>query len=100
MAKVISVDNLKPLLADVLTEENEASFIEGVMSASVDYDEEAINSRISEAADLAREEARLEYQAKLHDMFFGTQKEADDVVEDDSNIDEVVAPREVEDIFE
>lgn len=100
MAKVISVDNLKPLLADVLTEENEASFIEGVMSASVDYDEEAINSRISEAADLAREEARLEYQAKLHDMFFGTQKETDDVVEDDSNIDEVVAPREVEDIFE
>lgn len=100
MAKVISVDNLKPLLADVLTEENEASFIEGVMSASVDYDEEAINSRISEAADLAREEARLEYQTKLHDMFFGTQKEADEVVEDDSNIDEVVAPREVEDIFE
>ena len=100
MARVISVEDLKPLLSTVLTEENEASFIEGVMSASVDYDEEAINSRISEAADSAREEARLEYQSKLHDMFFGTQKETDDVVEDDSNIDEVVEQREVEDIFE
>ena len=98
--KVIDIEKLKPLLSSVLTDENETSFIEGVLEVSEEYDEEAINSRIEEAANIAREEARAEYASKLHDMFFGTQEETETIVEDDSNVDDVVEKREVEDIFE
>lgn len=101
MAKVISIDNLKPLLKDVLTEENEAKIIEGIMAASEDYDEEAINTRIEEASKAARDEASKEYATKLHDMFFGGEPKDGEKneVQDDSNVDDMNA-QQVEDIFE
>lgn len=101
MAKVVDIEKLKPLLKNVLTEENEAEFIESIMKITEDYDDEAVNARIEEASKSAREEASKEYATKLHDMFFGGAKEEDNkkVIEDDSNVDDMDKPV-VEDIFE
>lgn len=102
MPRMIDVDLLKPILDGVLTEENEASVIEGIMGASVDYDEEAVNTRINEAVEAAKAEAQKEYGAKLHDMFFGGAKAEETVIEDDTKTDPEIdaGAVEVEDIFE
>ena len=72
MAKMIDIEKLKPLLNGVLTEENETSFLEGVIAESVDYDDKAVQSRIDSEVEKARAEAKADYSKKLHDMFFGT----------------------------
>lgn len=102
MAKVVDVEKLKPILADILNEENETGVIEGIMAVAEDYDEEAINARISDAVEAAKAEAEKSYGAKLHDMFFGGAKAEDTVVEDDTNVDEEISSGavEVKDIFE
>lgn len=102
MAKVISIDDLKPILAEVLTEENSTGVIEGVMAKAVDYDEDSIQGRIDEAVNAARDEAKAEYSKKVHDMFFGSAEEK--VIEDapdDSKIDPEIADNDVQvsDIF-
>ncbi len=102
MAKVVDIEKLKPILAGILTEENEAGVIEGIMGVAEDYDEDAINARINEAVEAAKAEAEKDYGAKLHDMFFGGAKADDTVVEDDTKVDEEISTGavEVEDIFE
>ena len=101
MAKVVDIEKLKPLLQNILTEENEASFIEGVMGIAEDFDDEAVNARVEEAAKSAREEADKEYAAKLHDMFFGGKNEECEKQSavDDSNVDDINSVEPVEDIF-
>lgn len=101
MAKVVDIEKLKPLLQNILTEENEASFIEGVMGIAEDFDDEAVNARVEEAAKTAREEADKEYAAKLHDMFFGGKNEEGQKqpAVDDSNVDDINSTEPVEDIF-
>ena len=102
MAKVVDIEKLKPLLQNILTEENEASFIEGVMGIAEDFDEEAVNTRVEEAAKTAREEANKEYAEKLHDMFFGGKNEEGEKqpAVDDSNVDDLTKTEPVEDIFQ
>lgn len=107
MAKMVDIEKLKPLLADVLTDENEAGFIEGVMAIAEDYDEDAIQARIDEAVEATKAEEAKNYSAKLHDMFFGgsTENKVEDVVEveDDTKTDPELNDGEqpkVEDIFE
>lgn len=104
MAKVVDIEKLKPLLAGILNEENEAGFIEGVMGIAEDYDEEAVNARIEEAVTAAKADAAKEYNTKLHDMFFGGSKaeEVVEVAEDDTKTDPEIdgGTVEVEDIFE
>ena len=104
MAKYIAVDKLKPLLSGVLTAENEASFIEGVMTNSEDYDDDAIQARIDSAVEAAKAEEAANYAAKLHDMFFGGAKETTEtkIIEDDTKTDREISTNsvEVEDIFE
>lgn len=102
MAKVINIEDLKPILAAVLTEENSTGVIEGVMEKAVDYDEDAIQGRIDEAVNAAKEEAKAEYSKKVHDMFFG--KADEKVIEDapdDSKIDPEISDNDVQvsDIF-
>ena len=107
MAKMVDIEKLKPLLADVLNEDNEAGFIEGVMAIAEDYDEDAIQARIDEAVEATKAEEAKNYSAKLHDMFFGgsTENKVEDVVEveDDTKTDPELNDGEqpkVEDIFE
>lgn len=101
MAKVVDIEKLKPLLQNILTAENEASFIEGVMGIAEDFDDAAVNARVEEAAKTAREEADKEYAAKLHDMFFGGKNEEGEKqpAVDDSNVDDINNTEPVEDIF-
>ena len=84
MAKMINIEDLKPLLSGVLSEENETAFLEGLMEKTVDYDEEAIQGRIDEAVNTARGEAQAEYSKKLHDMFFGDGDKVAEVATDDN----------------
>lgn len=102
MAKMIDIEKLKPLLNGVLTEENEGAFIEGVMESSIDYDEEAIQSRIDEAANNARIEAQAEYSQKLHNMFFGNKEENIEKPIDDTKVDPEVSTNDnaIPDIWE
>lgn len=103
MAKVVDIEKLKPLLKGVLTEENEATFIEGLLGIAEDYDEAAINSRIDEAVASAKAEEQKAYSAKLHDMFFGNAKpEGTGESIDDSKTDPEIngGTQEVADIFE
>ena len=81
MAKYVSVDELKPILNGVISEDAESSVIESIMEKAVDYDDEAIEGRINEAREAAKGEAQAEYSKKLHDMFFGTEEEKQAVVE-------------------
>lgn len=84
MAKMVDIEKLKPLLNGILTEENEPSFIEGVMGIAVDYDEKAVQGRIDEAVNAAKAEAKADYSKKLHDMFFGgaTEDKAEESIDD------------------
>lgn len=104
MAKYVSVDELKSILNGVISEEAESSVIETIMEKSVDYDDEAIEGRISAAADAARGEAQAEYSKKLHDMFFGTAEAKEAVVEaaDETKVVPEITgePEAVEDIFD
>lgn len=102
MAKYIDVETLKPLISNQLTSENEVSVIEGIIAASIDYDETAIQSRIDEAVSKAKEESKTEYASKLHDMFFNGVNAPDEVILDDVQIDTTdneTKKIEVEDIF-
>ena len=77
MAKMIDVEALKPLLKDFIPADN-TSVIEGIMAASVDTDDaavqtridEAVQTRIDEAVATAQKEAADNYAKQLHDMFF------------------------------
>ena len=69
MAKVIDVEALKPLLKDFIPSDN-TSVIEGIMAASVDTDDTAVQSKIDEAVAAAQKEAADNYAKQLHDMFF------------------------------
>ena len=104
MAKMVDIEKLKPLLDGILTEENEASFIEGVMGVAVDYDESAVEGRINEAVEAVRAEEKANYSKKLHDMFFGGGESGEQVVEepkDDTKTDPEITGQDVEisDIF-
>ena len=69
MAKMIDVEALKPLLKDFIPADN-TSVIEGIMAASVDTDDAAVQTRIDEAVATAQKEAADNYAKQLHDMFF------------------------------
>ena len=69
MAKVIDIEALKPLIKDLIPEDN-TTVIEGIMAASVDTDEAAIQTKIDEAVATAQKEAADNYAKQLHDMFF------------------------------
>lgn len=69
MSKVIDVEALKPLLKDFIPADN-TSVIEGIMAASVDTDDTAVQSKIDEAVAAAQKEAADNYAKQLHDMFF------------------------------
>lgn len=103
MAKMVDIEALKPILANILTEDNEASTIEGIMGIAQDYDEDATQARIDEAVAQAKAEAEKDYASKLHDMFFGGAKAEpeSEVIEDDSttDIEDIDGVKEVEDIF-
>lgn len=70
MAKMVDIEKLKPLLEPLLTEENSASTIEGILAIAQDYDEEGEKLRTEEAVKAAKDEAAKEYNQRLHDMFF------------------------------
>lgn len=102
MAKMVNVDSLKTILADVLTEDNSTSVIEGIMAVAEDYDEEAEAARISAAVEAAKAEAAKEYAAKLHNMFFNGPEEGASESVDDTEVDlaDIEGTKEeVEDIF-
>lgn len=103
MAKMVDIEALKPILATILTEDNEASTIEAIMGITQDYDEDATQARIDDAVAQAKAEAEKDYASKLHDMFFGGAKTElkDEVIVDDSttDIEDISGVREVEDIF-
>lgn len=103
MAKMVDIEALKPILANILTEDNEASTIEAIMGITQDYDEDATQARIDEAVTKAKAEAEKDYASKLHDMFFGGTKVElkDEVIIDDSttDIEDIKGVKEVEDIF-
>lgn len=69
MAKMIDIEALKPLLKDFIPDDN-TSVIEGIMAASVDNDDAAIQSKIDEAVESAKKESADNYVKQLHDMFF------------------------------
>lgn len=87
MAKMVDIEKLKPLLSGVLNEENETSFLEGLMAEAVDYDESSVQGRIDEAVSVARAEEKANYSKKLHDMFFGSGEEVAEVADNDTVID-------------
>ena len=103
MAKMVDIEALKPILANILTEDNEASTIEAIMGITQDYDEDATQARIDDAVAQAKAEAEKDYASKLHDMFFGSAKVElkDEVIIDDSTTDikDIDGVIEVEDIF-
>ena len=102
MAKMVDVEQLKPLLEGVLTEDNQDAVIEGIMAITQDYDDEAMQARIDEAVSTAKTDSAKEYSAKLHDMFFGKAADADTgVIEDDTKVDETMLneKKDVPDIF-
>ncbi|MBO5675750.1 MAG: hypothetical protein J6S07_05430 [Bacteroidaceae bacterium] len=103
MAKMVDIEKLKPLLKGAISEENETTFLEGLMGITVDYDESAVEGRIAEATKTARAEAQAEYSKKLHDMFFnGADSSNNDDTVDDTNTDPEIAhdsKPEVADIF-
>ena len=103
MAKMVDIEALKPILANILTEDNEASTIEAIMGITQDYDEDATQARIDDAVAQAKAEAEKDYASKLHDMFFGGTKVElkDEVIIDDSttDIEDIKGVKEVEDIF-
>ena len=104
MAKMVDIEQLKSLLNGVINEENEASFIEGLMGIAVDYDESAVEGRINEAVVAVRAEEKANYSKKLHDMFFGGGESGENVVEetvDDTKTDPEVVGQDVQisDIF-
>lgn len=103
MAKMVDIEALKPILAGILTEDNEASTIEAIMGITQDYDEDATQARIDDAVAQAKAEAEKDYASKLHDMFFGNAKAElkDEVIVDDSttDIEDINGVKEVEDIF-
>lgn len=104
MAKMVDIEQLKPLLNGVINEDNEASFIEGLMGIAVDYDESAVEGRINEAVEAVRAEEKANYSKKLHDMFFGGGESGENVVEetvDDTKTDPEVVGQDVQisDIF-
>ena len=103
MAKMVDIEKLKPLLNGVLTEENEGSFIEGVMGIAVDYDEDAVQGRINSAVETVRAEEKANYSKKLHDMFFGGGQSGESTEQqiDDTKTDPEVSGQTVEitDIF-
>lgn len=69
MAKMIDIEALKPLLKDFIPDDN-TTVIEGIMAASVDTDDAAIQSKIDEAVESAKKEAANNYAKQLHDTFF------------------------------
>ena len=69
MAKVIDIEALKPLIKDLIPEDN-TTVIEGIMAACVDTDDAAVQSKIDEAVANAQKEAADTYAKQLHDMFF------------------------------
>lgn len=69
MAKMIDIEVLKPLIKDLIPEDN-TEIIEGIMSASVDSDDDNVQSKIDEAVATAQKEAQDNYAKQLHDMFF------------------------------
>ena len=69
MAKVIDIEALKPLIKDLIPEDN-TTVIEGIMAACVDTDDSAVQSKIDEAVATAQKEAADTYAKQLHDMFF------------------------------
>lgn len=104
MAKMVDIEQLKPMLNGVIKEDSEASFIEGLMGIAVDYDESAVEGRINEAVEAVRAEEKANYSQKLHDMFFGGgesgEKVADEPVDDTKTDPEVTGQDiEISDIF-
>lgn len=104
MAKMVDIEQLKPLLNGIIKEESEATFLEGLMGIAVDYDEDAVNTRINDAVEAVRAEEQANYSKKLHDMFFGGGESGEQVVEDavdDTKTDPEVTGQDVEisDIF-
>lgn len=104
MAKMVDIEKLKPLLEPILTKENSAATIEGIMGIAVDYDDNAEKERTEAAVKAAKEEAAKEYSQKIHDMFF--KGVSDDKSQGQSDADQNTDPeinnsthREVEDIF-
>ena len=69
MAKMIDVEVLKPLLKDFIPDDN-TSVIEGIVAASVDTDDGAIQLKIEEAVESAKKDAESNYAKQIHDMFF------------------------------
>lgn len=75
MTKMIKIDLLKEALKDVIpVDEKGTKALESIMSQADDFDEEAINTKITEAETKARSEAQTEYAQKLHDTFFAPKK--------------------------
>lgn len=71
MSKVIKVDVLKEVLKDIIpVDEKGTAALEAIMEHSEDFDEDAINARITEASEKAKAEASSEYAKKVHEMFF------------------------------
>lgn len=70
MARMIDIEALKPLIQPLIPE-GDVAVIEGIMGASVDYDEEAEKQRTETAVNEAKEAARKEYADKVREMFFG-----------------------------
>lgn len=103
MAKMIDVEVLKEALKDVIpVDEAGTKALETIMEKSVDYDEEAVNARITEAETKAKAEAQAEYAQKLHDTFFAPAKAegsegADQQIKDEP---EKVEPVDIFDIVE
>lgn len=69
MAKMVDIEALKPLLKDFIPDDD-TSVIEGIMAASVDTDDAAIQAKIDEAVESAKKESASNYVKQLHDMFF------------------------------
>ena len=99
MAKMVDIEQLKPMLNGIIKEDSEASFIEGLMGIAVDYDESAVEGRINEAVEAVRAEEKANYAAKLHDMFFGGGESGEGVAEapvDDTKTDPEVTGQDIE----
>lgn len=69
MSKMIDIEALKPLLKDFIPDDD-TTVIEGIMAASVDTDDAAVQSKIDEAVESAKKESASNYVKQLHDMFF------------------------------
>ena len=69
MAKMVDIEALKPLLKELIPDDD-TSVIEGIMAASVDTDDAAIQLKIDEAVETAKKESADNYVKQLHEMFF------------------------------